>query len=167
MLTYLVLTIIYQSYLGRFDASKQEVDAFTQSVANQTETVLHWFNPQSYTAPNPNEPSVKLFYHDTYVSRVVEGCNALSIVILFVSFVVAFTGKFKKTIVFILFGCVLIHLLNITRIAFLSIALYHFPEYEHILHGVIFPLIIYGVVFILWVIWVNKFSLHAAISAKK
>jgi hypothetical protein len=31
------------------------------------------------------------------------------------------------------------------------------------LHGVLFPLFIYGVVFILWVIWVSKFSLYAKI----
>ncbi|MFY8008070.1 MAG: exosortase family protein XrtF, partial [Flavobacterium sp.] len=61
----------------------------------------------------------------------------------------------------VLFGLLLIHLLNISRIALLSVALYHFPEQEQLLHDVIFPLIIYGVVFLLWVIWVNKFSLHA------
>lgn len=166
-MTYLVLTIFYQLYLNTFDASKHEVDTFTKSVASQTETVLQWFNSQSYVANHPKEPSVRVFYHGKYVSRIIEGCNALSVIILFVSFVVAFTGKFKKTILFILLGSILIHLLNITRIALLSIALYHFPKYEHILHGVIFPLIIYGVVFVLWIIWVNKFSLHAGISVKK
>lgn len=167
LLTYLALTIIYQSYLNRFDASKNEVDSFTQLVAKQTETVLSWFDAQSYTMPNQKEPSVKMFYHGKYVSRIIEGCNALSVMILFISFVVAFSGKFTKTIAFIAFGIILIHILNIIRIALLSIGLYHFPEYEHILHGVIFPLIIYGVVFLLWVIWVNKFSLHATTTAKK
>jgi exosortase family protein XrtF len=81
--------------------------------------------------------------------------------ILFVSFVVAFTGRWKQTLLFILFGLLLIHLLNISRIALLSVALCHYPEQEQLLHAVIFPFIIYGVVFLLWVIWVNKFSLHA------
>jgi exosortase family protein XrtF len=166
LLTYLLLTFLYQSYLNSFDASKSEVDSFTQSVAKQTETVLCWIDSQSYTMPHLNEPSIKIIYHNKYVSRIIEGCNALSVIILFIAFVIAFTGKFKQTLLFILFGSLLIHVLNIARIVLLSIALFHFPQYEHILHEIIFPLVIYGVVFLLWVIWVNKFSLHAAASKK-
>jgi len=167
LLTYLVLTFIYQSYLNRFDTSKNEVDSFTQLVANQTKSVLTLFDAKAYIESHATEPSIKIIYKGQYISRIIEGCNALSVIILFMAFIVAFTGKFKQTLVFILFGSILIHILNITRIAMLCIALYRFPEYEHILHGVIFPLIIYGIVFLLWVIWVNKFSLHATTTTKK
>lgn len=161
LLTYLVLTVLYQSYLNRFDSTANQVDSFTQMVANQTQALLTIFDAAARIESHPTEPSVKIIYSGKYVSRIIEGCNALSVMILFVSFIVAFTGKFKKTIIFILFGLLLIHLLNIVRIALLSVALYHYPQHEHILHAVIFPLIIYGIVFLLWVIWVNKFSLHA------
>jgi hypothetical protein len=46
-------------------------------------------------------------------------------------------------------------------------ALYHFPQYEHLLQGVVFPLVIYGVVFLLWVVWVNKYSFYATEVDKK
>jgi len=88
------------------------------------------------------------------------------VMILFVAFVIAFSGKFKNTIVFILLGLIIIHVLNVLRIALLSVALYSFPEYEHFLHGVVFPLVIYGVVFLLWVIWVNNYSSYARVSKK-
>lgn len=162
ILSYLVLTIIYQTYLNRFDEKNAEVDSFTELVAKQSATVLSWFDSQSYTMPHLKEPSIKLFYKAKYISRIIEGCNALSVIILFIAFVIAFTGKLKQTILFILIGSVLIHVLNIARIALLCVALYNFPEYEHLLHGVIFPLVIYGFVFLLWVIWVNNFSLYAA-----
>ena len=167
IVSYLILTFIYQTYLNRFDSKNAEVDSFTQSVAEQSATVLSWFDSQSYTMPHLTEPSVKLFYKGKYISRIIEGCNALSVIVLFISFVIAFTGKFKKTILFIFFGTILIHVLNIGRIALLCMALYYFPQYENLLHGVIFPLVIYGVVFLLWVIWVNKFSLYATESNKK
>ena len=160
LLTYLVLTIIYQSYLNQFDVTKNEVDTFTKIVANQSEMVLSLFDSQSYSMPHLKEPSIKLFYKGKYISRIIEGCNALSVIILFISFVIAFTGKLKQTILFIVMGSLIIHILNIVRIALLCIALYNYPDYEHILHGVVFPLIIYGVVFLLWVIWVNKFSIY-------
>ncbi|NNT71936.1 exosortase family protein XrtF [Flavobacterium sp. IMCC34852] len=167
LLTYIVLTLVYQSYLNRFEVEKNEVDSFSQLVANQTQSVLTLFDAKAHIEAHPTEPSIKIFYKDQYISRIIEGCNALSVIILFVSFIVAFTGKFKQTLIFILLGSVLIHFLNIARIALLCIALYSFPEYEHMLHGVVFPLVIYGIVFLLWVIWVNKFSLHATTTAKK
>ena len=44
------------------------------------------------------------------------------------------------------------------RIVILSACLYHYPWRREILHTVIFPIVIYGTVFILWMIWVNKFA---------
>lgn len=160
-LTYLVLTFAYESYLNQFNQKNFEVDGFTQLVANQSQKVLSVFDAHSYTMPNFEETSVNLYYHDTWVTRIIEGCNALSIIILFISFVISFAGKLKQTILFILIGSLLIHVFNVLRIALLSMAIFHFPKYEHILHGVIFPLFIYGIVFLLWVIWVNKYSFYA------
>ena len=161
------MTFLYQIYLNQFDANKFEIDSFTKSVAAQTETVLTWFDSQSYSAPHLSEPSMKIFYHNKYVSRIIEGCNALSVIILFAAFVIAFSGKLKHTLVFIVLGSLIIHVLNVIRIALLSVAMFKFPAYEHILHGVIFPLFIYSVVFLLWVIWVNKYSFYATETPKK
>lgn len=143
-----------------------EVDAITQMVANQSEQLLSIFDSNSYTKTNFKEPSVKLYYHDKWVARIIEGCNAVSIIILFISFVIAFTGKFNPTVFFILSGILLIHVFNIVRIALLCMAIFHYPNWEHFLHGVLFPLIIYGVVFGLWVIWVNKFSFYVKKNTK-
>jgi exosortase family protein XrtF len=167
LVSYLILTFIYQTYLNQFDSAKMELDGFTKSVASQTETVLTWFNNQSYAMPHLKQSSIKIFYHNKYVSRIIEGCNALSVIILFASFIIAFSGKFKPTLVFILLGSVIIHVLNIARIALLSIAMFHYPAYEELLHGVVFPLFIYGVVFLLWVIWVNNYSFYATENPKK
>ena len=152
--------------MNKFDAKNAEVDSFTQIVADQSAAVLSWFDSKSYTMPHLKEPSVKLIYKGKYISRIIEGCNAISVIILFISFVIAFTGKFKNTILFIIMGSVMIHILNIGRIALLCVGLYYFPQLEHLLHGVIFPLIIYGVVFLLWVIWINKYSYHATVTKK-
>lgn len=166
VLTYLVLTFVYESYLNQFNTINFEVDGFTKMVANQSQKVLSVFDNNSYTKPNLKEASVKLFYHDKWVARIIEGCNALSVIILFISFVIAFTGKLKQTLLFILVGSLIIHVFNVARIALLCMAIFHFPKYEHILHGVIFPLFIYGIVFILWVIWVNKYSFYAKKSSE-
>ena len=160
---YLILTIIYKLYLNQFENLLVfKVDGFTQMVAQQVHQFLLFLGYQSNLTNHNTQPAIKLFLQHVYVARVVEGCNALSVIILFAAFVVAFAGKLKPTILYILCGSLLIHFLNVIRIALLSIALLHYPEQGPLLHGVLFPLFIYGVVFGLWVIWVNKFSNHAA-----
>lgn len=137
-----------------------EPDGFTKFVAGQVEGLLKIFGQDAYVLPHQHEASMKLYYNQKFIARVVEGCNAMSVMILFMAFVIAFKGKIKHTFLFILAGIVIIHILNVIRIALLAVSLYNYPEYEHILHGVIFPLFIYGVVFGLWVIWVQKFSTY-------
>ncbi|WP_223845602.1 exosortase family protein XrtF [Flavobacterium selenitireducens] len=157
---YAGLTLVYQIYLNSFEVSRFETDDFTRSVAVQTKWFTDRLGYLTEIKPHVSQPSVMFILEGKYVSRVVEGCNALSVIILFSAFVVAFKGSWKKTILFILAGAFVIHILNIMRIGLLSIALLHYPEHEHILHGVIFPAVIYGVVFLLWIVWVNKFSSH-------
>ena len=164
--TYLVLTYAYQYYLNQFDIKKYEVDSFTKLVASQVEQVLLFSNCDAHIELHTTEPSYKFFYNGKFVSRIIEGCNALSVIILFISFVIAFSGKIKNTIYFIISGSFIIHILNITRIALLMVAFYNFPKANFILHDILFPLVIYGTVFILWIIWVNKFSFYAKEPAK-
>jgi len=101
---------------------------------------------------------MKLYVNNEFLARIVEGCNAASIIILFISFIIAFAEKFKKTALFLLAGGVLIYVVNIIRIAILTIMYYEYPQYQEILHSVVFPAIIYGMVFILWMIWVRMLS---------
>jgi exosortase family protein XrtF len=157
----LVLTIIYQYYLNQFDIKNNEVDGFTKLVSTQVEQLLLLFNGDAHIELHPSQPCYKFFYNGKYVSRIIEGCNALSVIILFISFVIAFSGKLKNTIYFIISGSIIIHVLNITRISLLMVAFYNFPEANFILHDILFPLVIYGAVFILWIIWVNKYSFYA------
>lgn len=162
----MVLTIIYQYYLNQFDIKNNEVDGFTKLVSTQVEQLLLLFNGDAHIELHPSQPCYKFFYNGKYVSRIIEGCNALSVIILFISFVIAFSGKLKNTIYFIISGSIIIHVLNITRIALLMVAFYNFPEANFILHDILFPLVIYGAVFILWIIWVNKFSFYAKTPTK-
>ena len=150
---------MYQSYLDRFGAN--DVDAITALVAEHTKVFLHLFDVDFKTTKETADLLIKLIYNDKYVARMVEGCNAVSIIILFIAFVVSFSGKSKQTLLFIAAGSIAIYFLNVIRIAVLCVLLYSFPEQEAFLHRVFFPLFIYGFVFLMWVVWVNNFSLYA------
>lgn len=158
LLVYGVLSFGYKLYL---DASKDfnyYPDYITNLVADQTQAILNTIGYASKVVPHPDEPSMKLIVREKYLARVIEGCNSVSIIILFISFVIAFSGKRKTTILFVLIGVIAIYIVNLFRIVILSIGLYHYPWRSEVLHSVVFPAIIYGMVFLLWMLWVNKFS---------
>ncbi len=108
---------------------------------------------------NTQELSFKLYINGNFVARIVEGCNSISIIVLFWAFIIAFAGSWRNTISFGLIGSLLIYILNILRIIFISIALDKYPQHSNFLHQILFPAIIYGFTFILWVIWVKYFAI--------
>jgi exosortase family protein XrtF len=158
-LAYIVLTMLYKFYLESFAVT--DVDGITNIVGRNTEQVMQFFNCDIKIQKSLLYPYLEVWYNEKFTIRIVEGCNAVSVIILFASFVIAFSGKFRATLLFIVTGSVLLYFVNVIRIAILTVLLFRFPENGHLLHGVLFPLIIYGLVFILWIFWVNKFSKYA------
>lgn len=158
-LTYALLTVLYQSYLNSFGFAK--IDGITQAVGYHTKQFLDLFDAPFVFDKNQNESYLRLFYEGKYVARIVEGCNGVSVLILFIAFVVSFSGKLKATFFFLIGGSIAIYILNVVRIAVLCVLLYHFPEQESFLHRIFFPLFIYGFVFLLWMLWISNFSKYA------
>lgn len=153
---YIFLSFLYSLYLNFSDNPEYFPDCITNLVARQSSALLNGLGYLTVLKPSSLQPGILLTIKDHYSVVIVEGCNAISVIILFISFVIAFAEKFKKTILFLIAGAVLIYAINLLRIIFLAIALYKYPEYGEVLHGVIFPAIIYGMVFILWIVWVHS-----------
>ncbi len=153
---YVVFLLIYQFYLNQSEV--HGLDAFSQWVAKQVKTVQEWFGYASALHHDPKNLTTWFWVKNDYVSRMVEGCNAVSVMILFAAFVVAFY-KGIQTLWFILGGLVLLHIMNILRIALLNIVLADYPEYGKIAHDYFFPAVIYGTVVVLWLVWIKAFAL--------
>ena len=156
--SYLVLTLIYNLYLEFFRSPIYFPDYITHLVAKQSEILISSFGYNAQILPHQSELSMKLIVNEVYLARIVEGCNAISIIILFIAFVLSFFGRLKLTLLYLLAGSVIIYAMNIIRIAILAIGIYEYPQHTEFLHSIIFPLIIYGTVFLLWVIWVRIYS---------
>lgn len=156
--TYLILTVSYRLYLSQYENLEYPIDSFTESVSYQVKNVANFLGWNTDIYKISGEKWTRLIFNEKYVAKIVEGCNAISVMILFVSFVIAFAKRFLSAFVFSVIGILLIHVLNIFRIAILGYFIYTKPEHTHIFHGVLFPLVIYGFVFLLWVVWVRHFS---------
>lgn len=154
--TYLILSFTYSMYLKLSEGGSYHPDLVTHLVAKQSTTIISGFGYNADIVAHETKPQMVLYMNNEYLASIIEGCNSLSIIILFIAFIVAFAQNFKKTALYILAGSVLIYGVNIIRIVILAILLFHYPEQEKLLHGVVFPAIIYGMVFLLWMLWVKK-----------
>ncbi|WP_373059712.1 exosortase family protein XrtF [Zunongwangia sp. H14] len=156
--SYFVFSMFYNAYLKFFRSEKYFPDFITHLVGVQSETIIDAFGYDGAVLPHKTELSMKLFVNDYYLARIVEGCNSISIIILFTAFILSFFGKPRPSLLYIFAGSVIIYAMNVLRIALLAIGLYELPQYTSFLHSIMFPLIIYGTVFILWLIWVRNYS---------
>lgn len=158
--SYLVLLFIYQTYLVYGSSECYYPDIATHLVALQSESVINSFGYEVTIAPNKQQPSMNIMYSGRILVSVVEGCNAISIMLLFISFILAFFDGNKKTLLFIFAGLVIIYAINVLRIAILTVGIIEYPKHTELLHGTVFPTVIYGTVFLLWMGWVNTYKKH-------
>lgn len=158
--TYFFLFAIYSFYLQKSQQKKTnfKVSSVTRAVAEQTVSVLTFFKYDVTTKQHDKELSMKLIIENAFTARVIEGCNSISLIILFIAFIVAFSGTLKATLLYVLSGSIFIYVVNVLRIALLTVLLHKYPSKVGLLHDLFFPAIIYGTIFLLWVLWVNKFS---------
>lgn len=157
LVIYLVMVFLYQCYLNGF--SGKGLDPVSKWVANQATAAQRVFGYDSVMVDGKPHQETSWFYvGGQYVSRMVEGCNAISVMVLFLAFVFAFYSG-KKTFLFAIGGLVFLHVVNVLRIAGLNLLLLEMPQYGKIGHDYFFPAIIYGSVVALWLIWIKFFAL--------
>ena len=160
--SYLLMSVLYGLYLKVSENGNYFPDFVTNLVAKQSSAVLDAFGYNSILVPDSIAQGMLLTVDNKYTVNIVEGCNSISVIILFIAFIIAFAENFKKTLLFLFAGVVLIYIVNLLRIAILTVALYKYPQYENLLHSVVFPGIIYSMVFILWMIWVRMLKPNSA-----
>lgn len=85
-------------------------------------------------------------------------CNGLTLFALFTGFIIAYPGPLIRKLIYIPIGIIIIHFMNVLRIVSLSVITLYAPEYLEINHTYTFTILVYTCVFILWIIWTNKFS---------
>lgn len=153
---YLVLLFAYQFYLN--SGKEDGLDPFSRMIANQVVSIQKASGFPTLLYDDVKNEQMWFYVRGNYVSRMVEGCNAISVMILFIAFVFAFY-KGSKTFVFALAGLVLLYIMNLLRIIGLNVVMVDYKEYGKIFHDFIFPAVIYGTVVVLWLVWIKFFAL--------
>lgn len=157
VIIYIVFVLLYQFYLNSYE--NEVVDPFTRWVAKQVAFLQDLCGFPTVLVDNLRLHSVLFQTSGKFTTRMVEGCNVISVAILFGAFIFAFY-KGTKTFLYIFAGVIILHILNVFRIALLNIILIKYPQYEKMSHDYLFPAIIYGGVIILWLVWIQFFALE-------
>ncbi|MES2837181.1 MAG: exosortase family protein XrtF [Bacteroidota bacterium] len=151
---YISWFLVYELWLhpkGIFDA------AVINNLVDSSSTLLKWFGFN--LMPEPDSDNIRTIGIDgTHGVWIGDPCNGLTLFALFVGFIISFPGPIKHKLWYIPAGIILIHFLNILRIVALSIISFKAPELLSFNHTYTFTIIVYGIVFVLWMVWVNKFS---------
>ena len=93
---------IYSLYLNK---TQQKGDFFvcspiTTKVASDVNMVSNMLGYNTRIVQNPNELSIDYYIDDAYGAIIIEGCNSVSVIILFIAFIIAFSGSLKATILY-------------------------------------------------------------------
>lgn len=156
--SYFLFSSLYNAYLILYDSGVPVPDPLTQLVARQSGEIMESLGYEVEVVMHYTGLSMKLMVEDYFLAGIVEGCNSASIIILFTSFILAFFGNPRLTLLYVLAGAVIIYAINLVRIVILAVGIYEYPQYSAFMHSVFFPLAIYGTVFILWLVWVRIYS---------
>jgi exosortase family protein XrtF len=131
------------------------ITGFTARAVHQLQLLLGY---RSSLQNLPGWHSILFLLDGKGTTRIVEGCNAVSVIILFMAFVLAFY-KGIKTFLFLLISIFILLMVNVIRIAGLNILYKEWPQYIKIGHDYVFPAIIYGLVVVFWLVWIKYFVL--------
>lgn len=156
IIVYVVLLLIYQYYLNVF--RHEGLDPFSRFIAEQVRSIQNYLGYPTQLYDDVRGEQVYFYVRNFYPTRMVEGCNAISIMILFVAFIFAFY-KGPKTFIFMLAGLILLFIMNLFRIVGLNIVMTDYKQYGKTFHDFVFPAVIYGTVVLLWLIWIKFFAL--------
>lgn len=157
-LVYILLTALYSWFLQPYLYEQQIADPITSWMADSAVSLMNFLGFEASNIQVEGEVWRRFILDGAYASSVNEGCNAVSVMIIFLSFIVAFSRGLVRTLVFSLFGLGIVILSNIARIALLTWFFRYQPAYSKMSHDYLFPAIIYGTVVVLWFIWVNFFA---------
>lgn len=158
---YAIGVLLYNFYLSGFT---QKVDGITAFVTEQVATMFSWTLPEISTFYSCENPISEVRYFDVTLILMIEGCNAVSVMLLFIAFIIAFTGPIKNYLWFAPLGVLLLYLANLFRIYLIGMIILYADSYTQFAHDYLFPGIIYGTVFLLWVLWV-KYLAHKSVNA--
>jgi len=153
-ITYVILYLIHQFIIKRYTYYDQQ---FIGQIIKAANGVLHFVGYSTFLILQDRDFQV-IGIDGSNGVWVGSNCNAISLFMLFIVFIIWYPGHQRSKLWFIPFGIVSIHLLNILRVVALALISKYAPGWLDFNHTYTFTFVVYAYIFFLWMWWVNKFA---------
>ena len=147
----------------------------TNLVARGTTKTLNFFDKSAIYTTTPSTTKVEadgalytegdmdIFKGDRKILIIADVCNGLELIVLYIGFIICMPAQLSRKLIFIIGGTALIFIINILRCAALTQIFLRYPQYMDFSHHYLFTTTIYVFIFLLWLIFSKKLTIHAAV----
>ena len=151
---YLLWFLTYEFYIIPRTLIDEKI---ISTIVDLSEIILRFFSHETYASKDDlNMQMIGVDgAHPVWIGRP---CNGISVMAIFAIFILVFPGKAKNKAWYIPAGLFIIHIANVIRVCALASIAYYKPNYLYFNHNYTFTILVYSIIFILWMFWVNRFS---------
>ena len=168
---YIAWNVLYHGWIEPHTDLQMWVTSKTTTVS--TWTLNHFYEGTEFT--QVDFPKTRAGAQSTSLIRkagkpllyVADSCNALTLIVLFMGFILAYPGNWKLKVPFMAVGAVAIFLINVVRVQVLIYNYMHYRSWFDFNHKYTFTIAVYLVVFWFWMLWANKYSKKKVTFGKK
>ena len=121
--------------------------ALTEIVVAGTVQMLSFFSADVFRIDN------SVFLNGKQSINIADACNGLELIALYLGYFILLPSGWKKMLLYIVSGILMIAFLNITRCALLAHLYLHDISTAEIAHKYVFKLAVYAFVFIAWMLY--------------
>lgn len=168
---YIIWNVVYYGWIRPHTDLQMVITSSTTTVSTW---ILNQFDEDSnfihrdYPGVGEGGQSVSLIYKNAEpLISVADSCNALTLMVLFLGFILAYPGDWRLKLIYIPVGCAVIFLINIVRVQVLIYNYMHFKAWFEFNHKYTFTIAVYLAVFYFWMLWANKYSKRTLFPKKK
>lgn len=152
----LIVLVVWQvAYIFFLEPNRVLDRPLTNFVADNTVTLLDVFYDDVTKVPFSRGEEVMI--NGEHAIGVADGCNGLALFVVYIGFILCFPIQPKRLFLYIVFGVLIIHALNILRVAGLAYVNLNYKEYMEFAHHYLFKIIVYSGIFYLWVLYAKRY----------
>ena len=158
----LLLFFLYHYLYKIDDFLNIEIDlltSFSSLLSYQSNTLLSFFKFNTITEVHGDMIITKILdYPYSHGVWIGEPCNGIKVFGLFTIFIISFKGKVIDKLWFIPIGILILHCINVIRVAILTYISATNPYILDFNHNITFQLIVYVSMLTLWYWWIVQYS---------
>ena len=159
----ILLWFFFYHYLYKIDSFLNlEIDfltSFSSILSYQSNNLLSFFKIKTTTEVHGDMVITKILdYPYSHGVWIGEPCNGIKVFGLFTIFIISFKGNVIDKLWFIPLGILILHCINVIRVAILTYISATNPYILDFNHNITFQLIVYVSMLGLWYWWIIQFS---------